>query len=801
MKRLLLVIGILPWAVLMAAGQQRVTVSGYVWDKESGESLIAAEVLSGEVGTVTNPEGRYSLSITPGAMELQVHYAGYRPVVREILLQRDTVIHFFMEPGEALEEATVSAFRETSLRSVQMGAMEVPLQALQKAPVVLGEADVLKTIQLLPGIQQGADGFSSLFIRGGGADENLFLLDGVSLYNVSHLLGLFSAFTPEAVKKATVYKGAFPARYGGRVSGIVDIRTHDGDLYSYHGSVNIGLLSGKLHLEGPVVKGKTAFSFSGRLMHTGLAAPILKWAGVGLNYAFYDISGKLSHRFSENDRLYLSVFLGQDAFRYDDAFSAQRERKGREEEEFQKMNWGNFLTALRWNHVFNGRWSMNSVVAFSRFGNTSEYQQLYPRSINSDEKGALTETMEQYTSTFQSGIRDLTLSADVEGALSPRHHLRTGISAIHHNYSPSTRFVRKTLSTDTVLSDLSQESGFQGWEVSLYAEDEIALFGRWTLLPGARIALMTSGSKPYLSLQPRISSRLGLPLGIGLKLGYARMGQYVHQVASSNISMPSDFWVPVTERIKPIVSDIVSFGVYYDGLPAWEFSLEAYAKHSDNVLDYRDGVSLFNNPSGWEDLVEMGESRSAGLEVYLQKKTGKLTGWLSYTLSRTERRFANSLINRGEWFPHKYDRRHVIHLYADYHFSPRVEISATWSFMSGGWMTMPDRTTAVLNLEEKALDNTIGRPVAGVTEYISSRNNYNLPPTHMLNVSLLLHKKTKKGERLWTLGLYNVYNAMNPNLVFMPVRTQNGDNEGLPIELRKVTFLPILPSVSYTYKF
>lgn len=801
MKKLLLVIGIFLWAVLVAAGQERVTVSGYVWDKESGESLIAAEVLSGEVGTLTNPEGRYSLSVAPGTRELQVHFAGYRPLVREVLLQCDTVIHFFMEPGESLEGATVSAFRETSIRSVQMGAMDVPLQALQKAPVVLGEADVIKTIQLLPGIQQGADGFSSLFIRGGGADENLFLLDGVSLYNVSHLLGLFSAFTPEAVKKATVYKGAFPARYGGRVSGIVDIRTRDGDLYNYHGSVNIGLLSGKLHLEGPIVKGKTAFSLSGRLMHTGLAAPILNWAGAGLNYAFYDVSGKLSHRFSENDRLYLSLFLGQDSFRYDDAFSTQRERKGRKGEEYQKMNWGNLLTALRWNHVFDGRWSMDAVAAFSRFGNTSDYQQLYPLTGEGNEDGTLKETVQQYTSSFHSLIRDLTLSTDVEGILSPRHHIRTGLSAIHHNYSPSTHFVRTSLATETVLSDLSQETGFQGWELSLYAEDEITLLERWTLLPGVRVGMMTSGSKPYLSLQPRLSSRLGLPLDIGLKLGYARMGQYVHQVASSNLSMPSDFWVPVTEKIRPVVSDIVSLGVYYDGLPGWEFSLEAYAKHADNVLDYRDGVSLFNNPSGWEELVEMGESRSAGLEGYIQKKTGKLTGWLSYTLSRTERRFSGSLINRGEWFPHKYDRRHVLHLYADYAFSPRVEMSATWSFMSGGWMTLPDRTTAVLNLEEKASDNTIGRPVAVVTEYISSRNNYHLPPTHMLNVSLLLHKKTKKGERLWTFGLYNVYNAMNPDLVFMPVRTQTGNNDGLPIELRKVTILPILPSVSFTYKF
>lgn len=750
------------------------TVSGYISDQQSGEPLISAEIISGNSGVVSDSEGRYSIILPAGKTTLGYYYTGYNPGVRDVTLVRDTTINIILNPSLSLSESRVVAVSEAGVRATQMCAMQIPVTVLEKAPVIFGERDVLKTVQLLPGIQQGMEGFSAFFVRGGGADENMFLLDGVPLYNVSHLLGLFSAFTSEAVKSATIYKGAFPAHYGGRVSGVVDIRTNEGNQNRVQGSVGVGLLSGKIHLEGPIIKGKTTFSVSGRLMHTALVTPVLKWTNAGLGYSFYDVTGKITHRFSDRDKISASFFIGQDDFFYDKADS-------------EKMLWGNIVAALRWHHVFSGRCSLSSQISFNRFGSTAQY-------LSSSQ-------LAQYNSSFQSLIRDFSASSEITGRLSARQNLRAGVSAICHYFSPSTRFITTSKNDETnIFVDIARNPDYYGWEVAVYGEDEIAILPGWTVLPGLRYMLMTSADATYHSFQPRFSTRVGLSFGLALKAGYARMAQYVHQLSSSSISMPSDIWVPVTADIKPVISDIGSVGVYYDGLEGWEFSAEAYIKQSQNVLEYRDGASMYGSMEGWESLVEMGLSRSRGIELYAGRTLGAVTGWLSYTLSKTERCFPNGYVNAGNWFPYKYDRRHIIHFYADWVISNCLDISASWSFMSGAWLTLPERTVAYMNVAEIKEDAPVGRDLAYVSYYYPSRNNYHLPPSHTLNLSVNFKKTLKHGTNCWSFSVYNVYNAMNPNLVYM-YKDQIGYNNQDGIVLKKVTFLPILPSFSYTYKF
>jgi len=281
------------------------------------------------------------------------------------------------------------------------------------------------------------------------------------------------------------------------------------------------------------------------------------------------------------------------------------------------------------------------------------------------------------------------------------------------------------------------------------------------------------------------------------------MGQYVHQLASSNITLPSDIWVPITSKIKPVISDIGSLGAYYDGMSGWDFSVEAYIKYSQNVLDYRDGASMFGSVSGWENLVEMGISRSFGIELYAERTIGPVTGWIAYTLSKTERRFPSGYINSGNWYPSKYDRRHVFNLYADWTISRNLDISATWSIMSGGWLSLPERTIAYLNVSQNKIDalrNHLG-VAAQVTYYYPSRNNYHLPPSHTLNISVNLRKPVKHGVNFWSFSIYNLYNALNPNMVFMSLEQYSGNNDNKPIVVKKVTYLPVIPSFSYTFKF
>ena len=779
----------------MSAQNQRikVTVSGHITDKASGETLIGAGVLTEGAGAATNNYGFYTLTIPQGRhLTLRYSYVGYDDATVTLDLLRDTTINVALKANTEIKEAVVSAQRESGIMATKMSAIEIPMNMIKNTPVLFGEADVLKTIQLMPGVQSGAEGFSGIYVRGGGPDENLLLLDGISLYNVEHMLGLFSIFLPEAVKKVTLYKGSFPARYGGRTSSIIDVRTNDGNLQETHGTIGVGVLSDKFHLEGPIFKGKTAYSISARGMHTFLFDGIFRATNIPANYYFFDFNGKVTHKFSDKDRLFLNAYYGRDIFYYKDNEGDVIIDGIENKTEFDDktyIRWGNLLTSVRWNHVFNGRLFSNATVAFTDYKMRMGY--------NSTEKNEDSKSL--YKFDYGSGIKDLTAKIDFDYTPTPRHLIKFGGEYVTHIYIPETyTTVEKEnhygqMLTDTTYSN-NKEKNRVGHELSAYIEDDLTIGKRLTLNPGIHIAMFHTGGRIYWSPEPRMSAKFDFGKGISAKAAYSRMSQYVHLLSSSKITLPIDLWVPITKNIKPVTADQYSLGLYYNGLPGWEFSVEGYWKEMHNVLEYKDGVSFMASSQSWEDNVVMGDGRAYGVEVFIQKTIGKTTGWLGYTLAKSDRVFSNGLINNGERFPYRYDRRHNISLVVNQQLGKKWDLSAVWTFATGGTTTIPERESIVM-----LPDGTFTQ-----IDYAPHRNNYRLPPSHRLNIGVNYHKKKRRGESVWNFGVYNAYNRLNPNFVYYKADTKGDSKSSLytrKAKLKSVTILPIIPSFSYTYNF
>lgn len=725
----------------MSAQNQRikVTVSGHITDKASGETLIGAGVLTEGAGAATNNYGFYTLTIPQGRhLTLRYSYVGYDDATVTLDLLRDTTINVALKANTEIKEAVVSAQRESGIMATKMSAIEIPMNMIKNTPVLFGEADVLKTIQLMPGVQSGAEGFSGIYVRGGGPDENLLLLDGISLYNAEHMLGLFSIFQPEAVKKVTLYKGSFPARYGGRTSSIIDVRTNDGNLHETHGTVGVGVLCDKFHLEGPIAKGRTAYSISARGMHTFLFDGILRAAKVPANYYFFDMNGKLTHRFSDRDRLF-----------------------------------------------------SNATVAFTDYRMRMGY--------TTSEKSQDTEYFYKYKFDYGSGIRDLTAKIDFDYTPAPRHIIKFGGEYVNHAYIPETYTTvekendKGQMVTDTTYTN-KKEKNRLGHEMSFYIEDDFTVGGWLTLNPGVHLAMFLTSGRTYWSPEPRMSAKVDFGKGVSVKAAYSRMAQYVHLLSSAQITLPIDLWVPITKNIRPVTADQYSLGLYYNDLPGWEFSVEGYWKDMHNVLEYKDGVSFMASSQSWEDNVVMGDGRAYGVEVFIQKTIGKTTGWLGYTLAKSDRVFSNGLINNGERYPYRYDRRHNISLVVNQRLGKKWDLSAVWTFATGGTTTIPERESIVM-----LPDGTFTQ-----IDYAPHRNNYRLPPSHRLNIGVNYHKRLRRGESIWNFGVYNAYNRLNPNFVYYKADTKGNSESSLytrKAKLKSVTILPIIPSFSYTYNF
>lgn len=799
------------WSVLCLQAQSRHTISGYITDQSSKETMIGATILDQKSGrgTITNEYGFYSITLPDGPVEFRTGYVGYKPVVIPFTLYKDTIINIDIPTIDALNEVTIFGNREVlGVRGSQMSAIDIPIEQIKAVPAMFGETDVLKALQLLPGVQAGTEATAGLYVRGGNPDENLLLLDGVPVYNVNHMFGMFSVFNPDAIKNVTLYKGSFPAHYYGRLSSVVDIRMKDGDLNQYHGNASIGLVSSKINLEGPIIEGKTSFNISARRTYSDILLNSAIWLNkqfdfantddLSMGYYFYDLNVKLNHKFNDNDRLYVSWYSGDDDiyFNYRSSGGAYKEKT--------RLNWrwGNTVAAIRWNHVLGPKLFMDLSA------NYTQYRHKMGIHIKEDDKA------NNYKGSMginmKSGIYDASFRSDFHWSPTPKQDVRFGGSYTHHKFNPDVMELsmnsRETMDNDSVqTNDFNQTFGSKhilAHEYQLYAEDDIELTDVIKFNIGAGYAGFSVNNRYYNSLEPRLSARFLVTDELSVKTGYAYMTQYVHLLSNNVINLPTDLWVPVTDKVEPEHSHQWALGAAYsvDGLA--DFTLEGYYKQMDNLLEYKEGSTYMSGDTDWQNKVAMGKGWSYGLELMAQRSVGRLNGWIAYTWNKSQRRFdrPGMVINGGRTFDAKYDRRHKLDITCNYKFSDRFDMSATWLFETGNCGTIytqyyDSELLADQKDEQYQYTTTLG--------YYENRNNFRLNPTHRLDLSFNWHRKlSERVNRTLNLSIYNAYNNRNPFLVYVYTDSYyRGDEWVEERTLRQLTLFPILPTLSYSISF
>lgn len=783
------------------------TINGYVTDKQTGERLIGAAVMAmpTQQGTTTNNSGFYSLTIKEDSVQLFISYVGYEPLRLEpFLLNQDTVIQAVLTTNTELQEVTVEAHSAVSgVHAVQMSAVEVPINTIKGIPAIGGEVDILKAIQLLPGVQSGTEGSAGMYVRGGGPDENLIMLDGVPLYSVNHMLGFFSVFNADAVKNVTLYKGNFPARYGGRLSSIIDVRQKDGDAYGYHGNLTVGLISTKLSVEGPIywnkkdwqsyknnegIKGQTTFNISARrtlydLFMAPIAAAVTASETNGQEtttggYYFYDLNAKLTHIFSENDKLSGSLYWGDDV-----VYARIRENdlgNGYSARMRMRYNWGNLFGAVNYEHRFNGRIYNTTQVSFTR------YKYNLSVGMNESETAESKTTENEMTMRYNSYIMDLLAQTNFEWRPTNKHEIHFGANYTYHMFRPQVQSLSANMDALSYDTTLVAGQKLRAHEANIYFEHTYTPCKWYRLNYGLHAGLYHINGKTYPSLEPRVGMRFLPYKDLALKLSYAYMSQYVHMLSNSSVSLPTDLWVPVTKNIPPMRAMQAAVGITYNICNQVELSVEGYYKRMVNLIEYKDGASYLS-ARNWEELVCVGDGWSYGVEMLLQRKVGPVTGWIGYTWSRTMRQFnrEGQEINFGKPFHAKYDREHDLSVTLQYQINKKWEIAATFIYGTG--------TRGTLALQ-RTTDYLFNNQVYGTAvPIIEERNNYKMPDYHRLDLGATCHlhgKKHPEFEHVVNMSVYNAYCNFNPFLVY--VRGHN---------LYKLSLFPIIPSVSYTFKF
>ncbi|MFN2313285.1 MAG: TonB-dependent receptor domain-containing protein [Bacteroidales bacterium] len=794
-------------AVAIPATAQKVTVSGFVTDASSGERMIDATVYekASFAGTTTNNYGFYSLPLQRGVSVIIVSYLGYDPITVEVNLTQDTVMNFslVMSSSEISAVTVTASGRQSKIESAQMSMIDIPVEKFLKLPVIFGEADVLKVIQLLPGVQSGTEGSTGIYVRGGGPDQNLFLLDGVPVYNASHLFGFMSVFNPDAVKSVQLYKGGFPARYGERLSSVVDIRMKEGNEKEFHGNFAIGLISSKLSLEGPIIKDRTSYIISARRTYYDvLARPLILALNDDKNsrttggYYFYDLNAKINHRFSDRSRLYLSSYLGRDR-----AFTRNRSTPDYYDEnndryEFKDsygLGWGNIITSLRWNYLLTNKLFSNTTLTYSKYD--------FDVTIESSSENLTTRAKEVDYFRYFSGIEEVGAKIDFDYYPSTSHSVKFGAGYTWHNFKPGvTTFRYDPMYDDVGIDTTFGDVKIRASEFIAYAEDNFDITPRIKMNAGIRLSLFNVQDTSYFVFQPRVSIRYLATDDLSFKVSYSKMAQFVHLLTTSAISLPTDLWLPVTRRFEPPISHQVAIGSSFRLPGQLEMTIEAFYKTMDNLIEYKEGAFFGGTGAGWEAKVEKGRGWAYGSEFMIEKNYGKLTGWIGYTLSWTERQFEN--LNFGNVFPAKYDRRHDISVALTHTFSEKVDAGLVWVFGTGN--------AATLGINEYPPEDFMSGDYyySSITEY-PGRNNYRTPSYHRLDLGVNLHKQKKRGVRTWSFSVYNAYSRQNPFFIYWSSEYYSEPDPDNPGEmlyytkpvLKKVSIFPIIPSVSYSFKF
>ncbi len=768
--------------------QQKSVISGYVRETGSRELLPGVNIYVPELktGTVTNNYGFYSLSLPSGTYRITYSFVGYQPVVKDIIVNKNLNIDIDLTSSILLEDIVISAEKaERVSESNRMSTISMPVSQIRYVPALLGEKDVFKVLQLMPGVQKGSEGSSGLYVRGGGPDQNLIILDDAPVYNAFHLFGFFSIFNGDALKSVELTKGGFPARYGGRLSSVVEMTMKDGNKQKFAGEAGIGLISSRLLIEGPIKKDTSSFIVSARRTYIDiLTRPFMPEDANG-GYYFYDLNAKINYDLNRRHKLYLSGYFGRDKFQFIDRYSYDNnyyKNKG-------GLFWQNATGTLRWNHQ----------VSNKIFTNTSLIYSSYDLRIFNEEK----DKYGTYSLKYNSGIRDIALKYDLEYHVSGKYLFRAGMSTTNHLFTP-TAVVEKDSQT---LYDFKNKITYNSQESGLYAENHININNKFQANAGLRFVHFIANEKSYYFLEPRLSMNYLIKEGLSAKAAFATMNQSIHLLSNTGIGLPTDLWVPSTDRIRPQNSKQISAGLAQD-LPEKNLiiTLEGYYKWSKNNLGYKPGASflLLDDPTDaqsftWQDNVTAGEGKSYGVELLVQKKTGKLSGWIGYTLSWTKLRFDE--INFGEYFWARYDRRHDISVVAIYKLRENITLSGTWVYGTGSAITLPLGEFPATNwspLTQYIPNNQYYYEYYNMVTDYGEVNSFRMKAYHRMDLAVQFHKQMKRHKRTWEIGFYNAYSRKNPFFYFIE---NEYDGQSSISKLKQVSIFPIVPSITYNIVF
>ncbi|AEI52205.1 TonB-dependent receptor [Runella slithyformis] len=761
------------FCVLMSSfklfAQEKFTISGTLRDKASGEELIGATVVVKEIpntGKAANEYGFYSITLPKGSYTLKGTYIGYEEMTKTVNLDKNLKIDWELESGKMLEAVVIKATKEDdNITKTSMGTEKLDIKEIAKLPVIFGEKDVLKTIQLLPGVKTAGEGNSGFFVRGGAADQNLILLDEAPVYNASHLLGFFSTFNSDAIKDATIIKGNSPANFGGRLSSVLDVRMREGNDKAFQTSGGIGVISSRLAIEGPIQKEKSSFMISGRRTYADVflkASPDFS----DTQLYFYDLNAKANYRINENNRVYVSGYFGRDRLGFGDAFG---------------IDWGNKTGTLRWNSIINSKWFSNTSLIYSDYS--------YEFKVSGGDNSFVN----------QSKIKDWNLKQEFQFFPSTKNSWRFGFNSIRHTITPG------SLINETNANENDIKEGRNALENAVYVQNTYSVspkfsmdyglrLSSWSILGGTTYNIYDRGvktdsvvladgafGKTYFNVEPRLAFNFILNEKSSLKAGYARNTQNLHLLSNSTSSNPTDQWVGSSYNIKPGISDQVSLGYFRNFAEnKYEFSAETYYKSLQNQIDYKNGADIQTAPDVESELL-YGKGRAYGLELLLKKKSGKFTGWVSYTLSKTERQIDG--INEGNWYSARQDRTHDLAIVGMYQLSTRWSLSGNFIFYTGDAVTFPSGKYEV----------------AGNTAfYYTERNASRMPNYHRLDVSAT-YENPRKGryQTSWNFSLYNAYGRQNAYTINFE------DDENDPSRTRAVqtSLFRWVPSVTYNFKF
>ena len=776
---------ILFFSFQLLSAQERFTIAGYVRDSLSRETLIGATIQARELGrgVSSNQYGYYALSLPKGTYTLVISFVGYLPQEKKVDLQADIVLDLPLLSKSGLSQEIVisSKKRDANVRNAQMGQIDLSMSRAKSVPVVFGEVDPLKILQLYPGVSNAGEGNSGLYVRGGGPDQNLILLDDAVVYNSGHLFGFFSVFNGDAIKNTTLIKGGMPAQYGGRISSVLDISMKAGNMDKYQMEGGIGSIASRFSLQGPIKKEKASFMISGRRTYIdALVKPFIKKGSQfdGSGYYFYDFNAKFNYKFSSKDRLYLSGYFGRDKF---DFVNNKRQFN-------VEVPWGNSTLSARWNHVFHKKLFMNTTAVYN------DYQ---------FSLGAL---QNSFKFVLSSGIRDINLKTDLDHYLTPEHKLKYGALFTYHRITPSVASGRQ----DSVIFLPNNAQTKYANEIAFYAQDDWELGQRWKINYGLRWSAfqqmgpftqystdpngnrLDSNSfnrgelvKNYAGLEPRMTMRYSLNDETSIKGSVSRNRQYLHLVSNAGTTLPTDVWVPSTLRVKPQLSWQYSAGVFKNfNDNAFETSIEVYYKSMQNQIEYKEGFTpSIKDPE--EDFV-FGKGWSYGSEFFINKTKGKFTGWIGYTLAWSWRKFPD--LNNGNKYPAKYDRRHDLSVVGIYEISPIWKLSSVFVYATGNATSLPEKFYLIEGV---------------LTQQFSRINQYRLAPYHRIDFSATyspVPKKARKWQSNWVFSVYNVYSRKNPYFYYYN-QTGSAFLGTLEVQAKQVSLFPVIPSVTYNFKF